>query len=110
MKSALVLVSGFQPVHGFVDAAWAADGAEVSRRALEMASAGNHDAAVALLEASDSPHASVVATLDKLRANPTCSEELQSVVDALSVFRFASGAVRPEVVTDVCDDGFRIEI
>ena len=107
---ALVLVSGFQPVHGFVDAAWAADGAEVSRRALEMASAGNHDAAVALLEASDSPHASVAATLDELRANPTCSEELPSVVDALSVFRFASGAVRPEVVTDVCDDGFRIEI
>jgi hypothetical protein len=75
-----------------------------------MASAGNHDTAVALLEASDSSHASVVATLDELRANPTCSEELPSVVDALSVFRFALATVRPQVVIDVCDDEFGIEI
>ena len=114
---ALVLVGGFQPVHGFVDAArddveagWAADGAEVSRRALEMAAAGNHDGAVALLAASDPPHASVVATLGELRANPTCSAELPSVLDALSGFRFESGASRPQIVTLACDDSFRVEI
>ena len=114
---ALTLVGVFQPVHGFVDAArddveaaWAAEGAKVSRRALEMAAAGDHDGAVAVLEASDPPHANVVATLDDLRANPTCSAELPLVLDALSGFRFDSGAVRPQVVTAACDDSFRVEI
>lgn len=114
---AFALVGGFQPVHGFVDAArddvgavWAADGEQVSRRALEMAAAGNHDGAVALLAASDPPHASVVATLGELRANPTCSAELPSVLDALGAFRFESGASGPQVVTAACDDAFRVEI
>ena len=93
-----------------VEAAWAAEGAKVSRRALEMAAAGDHDGAVAVLEASDPPHANVVATLDDLRANPTCSAELPLVLDALSGFRFDSGAVRPQVVTAACDDSFRVEI
>ena len=114
---ALALVTEFQPVHGFVDsarddveAAWAADGAEVSRRALQMAAVGNHDDAVALLEASVPPHASVVATLDELRANPTCSAEVPAVLDVLSTFRFESSAARPQVVTAACDDSFRVEI
>ena len=114
---ALALVDRFQPIHGFVDAAnddleeaWAATGAEISRRALEMAAAGSHDAAVALLEASDPPHASVVATLDELRANPTCSTEQPSVLEALSAFRFESNAARPQVVTSACEDSFRVEI
>ena len=114
---ALALVGGFQPIHGFVDAArddveaaWADDGADVSRQALEMAAAGNHDGAVALLAASDPPHASVVETLAELRANPTCSEELPSVLDTLSAFRFESTAVRPQVVTAACDESFRVEI
>ena len=116
-SEALALVGGFQPVHGFVDvasddveAAWAADGADVSRRALEMAAAGNHDGAVALLGASDPAHPSVVATLDELRANPTCSTELPSLLAALGEFRFESSAVRPQVVTAACDDSFRVEI
>ena len=56
------------------------------------------------------PHASVLATLDELRANPTCSGELPAVLDALSAFRFESSTARPQIVTAACDDSFRVEI
>jgi len=62
------------------------------------------------LESSDPLHASVLATLDELRANLTCSGELRAVLDALSAFRFESSTTRPQVVTAACDDSFRVEI
>ena len=114
---ALSLVRGFLPEHGFVDAAredveaaWTKEGETVVRRALEMAAAGDHDAAVALLEASDPPHEVVLTTLSELRSNPDCPREIPGVLDALSAFRFESGAAMPRVVADSCGGSFKVEI
>ena len=114
--AALSLVDSFGPEHGFVESAradveraWAAESEALSRRALQMAAAGDHEAAVALLEASVPPHPAVLTTLDDLRANPECSDELPAVSAALTSLTLDTAVSAPSF-GQACSGPYRFEI
>lgn len=112
----MTLLNSFQPAQGFVEAARAdversleADAQAVSRQALAMAAAGNHEAAVERLEAYEPSHPVILSTLDELLANPSCPDELPRVRQALLTLRMGPGVAQPQAL-QVCDGPFQIEI
>ena len=105
-----------QPEHGFVDGdrdeirrTWAASARSQVRRALELASTGDHEGAVALLETFQPQHELVLATLDELQASPDCPNELPALLQALRALRFAPGVATAAPLA-TCSESYRADI